>query len=402
MVGTLLSIAFAVFLFLRPLAEPININYLAALIFAFSVPLFLLFPLGLMVSWTPIQKAELNSTPRVMEMFRRDWHIRLVAIWAIFFLLITFVLMMDLLYMHFFTETWDLIIWIVLFGISIDISWHFIKRVLGYLNPLIVVNMFTREAKKSIQNNREVDLCQWIDALSEIAVKGLQRNSTSVCNLALDEEEEIGKMFLEASKSIAHREQDPESIALGIVDKVSYTMHYMYQRLDMIFDKALHGRFENSCTHIVTLLGKIAVSAAKYDVSLASAPLRFIGKCGKRALDAGLEETALTASCTLFEVGKAILTEIDISYYEIKDPFLSIINGTEILSKGAFKQDKSMNLILLIQPFKDLKTLFESGKAKEHQDTPIIVANIDRVIGEFEALRMVMATMPPIPVVDEG
>lgn len=398
--GTLISIAIAVFLRFHPLSVESDAVYLVAIMLAFAVPLLLLFPLGMMISWLPLQKAELNSTPRIMEMFRKDRHVRFAGVWLIIFLLGSLAMIIDLLYLHSFNPTWELMLWTVMFGIAVDITWHFVKRVMGYLNPFVVINMFTHQARSCIQNNREIDLCHWIDALSEIAIKAVQRNSTSICNLALSEEQEIGRLFLEASKSIAHPEQDTETKAMGITDKVSYTMHYMYQRLDMVFDKAVRNRFETTCSHIVTLLGKISIDAAKYDVSMASAPLRFIGKCGKRAQDEGLEETALTASCTLFEVGKAILTEIDITYYEIKDPFLSIINGMEILSKGAFQRDKNMNLILLIQPFKDLKALFETGKAKGHQDTPIIMSNIDRVIGEFEALRLVMSTIPPIPVVE--
>lgn len=403
MAGTLISIAIAIFLSFFPLSDETSVLYIPGLMLILSSVILILFVTALMLSWQPLQKAELNSTPRIMEMFRKDWQVRLSGVWMIFFILATFTLIMNLLYAHQFSVTLSLMVWIIMLGISLDVSWHFIKRVFGYLNPFTVVNMFTQQAKTCIKGGRELDLCHWIDALSEIANKAAQRHNTSVCNLALAEEQEISRLFLDASKSIAHRDQDPQTKAMGIQDKVTYTMMYLYQRLDMVFEKALHNRLETTCSHIVTVFGKMAVNAAKYDVSLASAPLRFIGKCGKRAQEQGLEETALTASCTLFEVGKAILTEIDISYYEIKDAFLSIINGMEVLSKGAFQLDKTMNLLLLIQPFKDLKALFETGKAKEHQDTPIILSNIDRVIGEFEALQLVMATLPPIPIVkDEG
>ena len=54
-----------------------------------------------------------------------------------------------------------------------------------------------------------------------------------------------------------------------------------------------------------------------------------------------------------------------------------------------------------MQPFKDLRALFQSEKAKDHQDTPVILQNIDRVLGEFEALQMVMSTIPPIPNISE-
>jgi hypothetical protein len=129
--------------------------------------------------------------------------------------------------------------------------------------------------------------------------------------------------------------------------------------------------------------------------------LRFLGKLAKRAQDEGLEETALKASCILSEVAKAIMNDVDIKYLEIKDSYLSIINGLEVLAKGTFKRDKSTNISFLMQPFKDLKELFQSEKARDHQDTPVIMQNIDRVLGEFEALQLVMSTIPPIPQISE-
>lgn len=105
----------------------------------------------------------------------------------------------------------------------------------------------------------------------------------------------------------------------------------------------------------------------------------------------------MTASCVLSEVANQLLTEIDVTYLELQDPFLSIINGLEIIAKGEFQRNKSINIAILEQPFKELKTLFEQGKVKDHPDTPVIMQNINRVLGEFDALRLVMATRPPIP-----
>jgi hypothetical protein len=290
----------------------------------------------------------------------------------------------------------------VLLGISIDALLHFLRRIMSYVNPFSVVKIFENQAMNDIRNNHELDLCDSIDALSEMAIKGVERHSTSICQVALGEEQEIMKQFLLASKSIAHVSQDAQLKQAGIVDKVSFTLFYLFQRLDIVFDKALKNKLEPICSYIVTLLGKIAIDAAKYDVSLASAPLRFIGKCGKRAQDQGYEETGITASCVLLEVARAMISEIDLTYYEIKDPFLSIINGLEVMSKDTFKRDKTTNVTLLMQPFKDLRTMFESDRVKNHQDTPVILQNINRVLGEYEALQVVLTTIPPIPPVEDA
>lgn len=397
MLGTLFSILLAILLQFYPFGDETSFTYVAAVMVASAFLFILMIPLGTLFSLLPLQKAEQNSAPRVVEMFRNDELIRFTNVWLAIVALISFAAAFDLLYQHLLNPKLLMMAWIILFGFTLDLLRGSTRRVLRYLNPYMTVELFSKEAKKCIQNDRELDLCHWIDSLSEVAIKGIQRQSTSISNLALEEQQNIASLFLDASKSIGHQSQDRQTKELGITDKVSYTMFYLYQRLDVTFEKALKHRLEMVCSHIITVFGKLTISAAKYDVSMASAPLRFLGKCAKRAQDEGMEETAITASCTFSEVAKTLLSEIDVTYYEIKDPFLSIINGMEVLAKGAFKRDKTINIKLLAQPFKELKALFENDKLKEHQDTPVIMQNIDRVLGEFEALQQVMIAMPPIP-----
>jgi hypothetical protein len=402
MIGTILSIILAVFLWFNPHAGEISELISKTLMIATAMGLLFLFFLGWMLSWLPLQKAEQNSAPRVLEMFHKDKRIFFISSWLIFFALVTFVLANDKILPSISQHPLLFPVWIVLLGISIDALLHFLRRIMSYVNPFSVVKIFENQAMNDIRNNHELDLCDSIDALSEMAIKGVERHSTSICQVALGEEQEIMKQFLLASKSIAHVSQDAQLKQAGIVDKVSFTLFYLFQRLDIVFDKALKNKLEPICSYIVTLLGKIAIDAAKYDVSLASAPLRFIGKCGKRAQDQGYEETGITASCVLLEVARAMISEIDLTYYEIKDPFLSIINGLEVMSKDTFKRDKTTNVTLLMQPFKDLRTMFESDRVKNHQDTPVILQNINRVLGEYEALQVVLTTIPPIPPVEDA
>lgn len=394
--ATIIAILIAVYLRLHPFLHEMNATILGIFIIAVALPFLFVYPLGSMWSWLPLQKTEQNMTPRIIELFAKDGHISLAGLWMTAFSLISFAIALDILYTHAFDPSWLFAAWIILLGISIDAMRHFIRRITAYLNPFAVIPMFSKKAKESIRNDKEIELCHWIDALSEIAIKGIHRNSTSIGNLALNEERDIAQLFFEAAKNLSHHEEDPESKTLGKTDKATYTSFYLYQRLDMIYEKALNNKLEVTCSQIITIFGKIALDAAKYDVSMASVPLRFLGKCAVKAQEAGLEESAITASCVLSAVAKAILTDIDVTYYEIKDPFLSIINSLETLAKGAFRRNKDVSIAVLIQPFKELRALFENEKMQKHQDTKVIVQNIDRVVGEFEAVQMVMKTMPPI------
>lgn len=399
MIGTIFSILVAAFLLLNPQLEETGINLTVlsiAMIAVASISLFVV-PAGIAFSWLPLQKAEQNATPRILEMYRNDSHVRFTTAWLLIFPLASIALAIDALYTHILEKRLLFALWIVLLGLAIDAAHHLFARVLSYLNPFAVLEMFTKEAKKCIQNERELDLCHWIDALSEITIKAIQRHSTSLSNASLNKQQQIASLFFQSSKSISHHSQDSQSKQLGIADKVSYTMFYLYQRLELEFDKALKNHLEPTCSTIIVILAKIAVEAAKYDISMASAPLRFLGKFTRKAQEQNLEETVIKASCTLLEVARAILNDIDITYLEIKDPFFTIINNMEESTKNAFRKDKTTNIALLMQPFVEMKKMFSEGKAKDHQDTPLIVQNIDRVLGEFEALQMVLNTLPAIP-----
>jgi hypothetical protein len=354
-----------------------------------------------MLAWSPLQQAEQHTTPRILEMFRKDRHIFLASLWLILFPLATYVLSFLFISDSNRLNLMFLAAWLVMLGITWDAVLHFIRRISGYLNPFASVDMFSRQAQECIQDEKELDLCDRIDGIAEIAIKAIYKSSSSLANSALSKLQQIAHNFLSSAKSISHHQQDAQTQSVGITDKVSYTMFYLYQRLELIFHKALEHKLEPICSYILTLFGKIAIDAAKYDMSLAGVPVRSIGKLAKKAQEAKMEDVPIKASCTMLEVAKVILDEIDVTYLELQEPFLSIINSLEELTKGAFKQDKSINIELLKQPFYDLRELFSSEKMINHQDTPIIRQNIDRVIGEFSALEMVMRTIPPIPEVTE-
>lgn len=362
-----------------------------ALIFLF------LLPVRYMFAWGSLQRAEKQFAPRILDLFQSDWNLTLSNSWIILFSFATLLSAFVLLPSTAMAVKQLLAIWIICFGISIDASIYFAKRVLQYINPFSVIKLFGQKAQQSIQNEKELDLCRWIDGLTEIAIKGIDQNSTSITHLAVGEMQRNARLFFETSKGIGYHDQDSQTRSLGISDKATFIAFYLYQRLDMIFEKALKNRFEPTCSYVISVLGKMALDAAKYDISMASAPLRFIGKLSKKAQDEGLEETALKSSITLLEVAKALMKEIDLTYLEIKDPYLSIINGMEQLAKGVFKADKTSSVAFLMQPFQELKQLFETEKMQAHADTPVIIQNINRILGEFEALQMVMNTMPPMP-----
>lgn len=395
---TVLSIIISgLFILIPPASEAtLSLGVLSSLFIGISLLLLLISTFVFVVSWSPLQKIEQNLTPRLIDLLRNDKWIYYSSTWLFVFPLITLLISGELYYFQYFRPIFSIGLWIILFGISLDIMIHLIRRVQSYLNPFAIVDHFTSQAIESIQEEEDVDLLHWIDALTEIGVKAVTRTLPSLAKQSIDDLHEICHTYLESAKSIAHHTTEQKADDIGGTDKVSYTLFYLFQRLELVYERALDQRMEPICSHLITTLGKITIDSAHFDISITSYPIHYIGKFSEKAQDEGLDEVTEKATCTLLEVGKIIINEVDIRYLDIKEPFFSIIQHMEEFAKYTFSQDKSINISILTQPFHELKEVFDSQKLASHQDTPTIIADIDRVINQFDQLELVMKTIPSI------
>lgn len=395
MIGTLFSLLIAVFIYLSPIPEDAisQSAIFPVILFSVGIMFIIIQTLITIFAWGPLQKAEQNVTPRVMQAFKQDRHLRITTALLMVFLVFTYFVALDLFYTHKINPTYLIMGWTILLGISVDFVHHLLVRVMSYLDPFHVIDYLGDSALTSVRKSNFQETCDWIDTFSETSMKAISRNSTSLALMALDKNREIAKTYLEVAKSISFQEEDQE----GKGNHVNYTLFYLFQRLEMVFDKAARNKLEPICSTLITLLGKVAIYCAKYDVSAAHYPLHYVGKFALDAQNRGMTEVGNRATLTLLEVSKVIINEADMQYIAIKELFLTVVDNMDEIAKETFRNDKEINIALLTQPFFDLKELFLQEKVASHQDTPIIVQSIDRVINEFTTLETVLNTLPPIP-----
>ncbi len=403
MLGTLLSIFIAAMLLWMPLYKELSasINTIALLFLGLSF----LFPiLGAVVnalSWSGLQKVEQNLTPRFLETYNKDKALRYTTLWLsifpllIFGLVVTFFLMPQLPFIALLGAG------IILFGLSFDALFLLTKRIRQFFNPFMILSQFTKEAKTAIDNDKNEALCGWIDAVAEVAIKAIDRTTPSLAIQAIDELQTIADHFLAASKSMG-QPMDDSAIKSGQPDHLSYTLFYLFQRMELINEKALEQRLEPVCSRLITSLGKVAIAAAKIDLSLVSYPLYYMGKFASRGQKERMNDISDKAVCAFIEVSREIILNTNLQYQELKEPFFSLIGHIESIVKETFRQDKTTSIKLLIQPFQELKALFQSERVVSHQDTPLILIDINRVINEFNELDLILRTIPPLstPVTD--
>lgn len=401
MIGTIISLIFAIYLYFMMVARGVtaDLPYVSYLLLAVGVLFVLIPPIVRTFMWSPLQNSEFHLSPHVTELYQKDINLSFTQIILLIFPLITFFFAIDLLVLHSIDRTILVPVWVLLLGISLDALYHMIKRSTSYLDPLSVVERFTRAARKNIQDEQELEFCNWIDALSEVGIRSIQRSSTSLCNHVSNEMQQLTRQFLESVKSISYQEQDKETKAMGISDKITYTLFYVLQRLEIINNKAAEQKLEPVCSNVVTVVGKIIVAAAKLDVSLMTYPLPFFGRFVLTAQRHGMNEVGTKATCLLSEVAKLIIKDIDLTYAELQEPFFTLINQLSEITKEMFRQDKNINIQLLKQPFQDLKALFQQEKMAAHPDAGPIIQRIDAALAEYEALETVLRTLPPVPAI---
>ncbi|MEX2304590.1 MAG: hypothetical protein WD595_00190 [Waddliaceae bacterium] len=390
MIGTIISILIAGFWwFLDPELTEYSLNWISGTIALFSLTLFSLENILSALFWAPLQKMELKLTPHVLSSLTSDWKVKAGKIYFRIFLLLSLALSVVLFVNLPVPIPLFIALWIVFFGISLDVFYKGVSNRFYYLNPYNVVDHYKENAGRAIRNDREDRFLLWNDALAETALKAIDRHSPSLSREALNRMHLVARDYFLSLKSIAHTEIDEESSSAA-----NYTLLYLMQRFDMVNKQAIKESLEEVSSDLVGSLGRVTLDAAHYDMTMASLPIHFLGKCSLAVQKAGFEDATQRAIFTFVQVSRMLIEEVDIKYLDLKEPFLSIIGHMHELASASFRKNREINISFLIQPFEELREVFDQDKVKDHPDRNLILSSIDNVIGEFKALESMMTTMP--------
>jgi hypothetical protein len=341
-------------------------------------------PLLQILILSPLQKTEQNLVPYLIENYHKDTRLKLTGTLLYLFVFISYLFAISLISFHIPNSIWIFALWIFGLGISMDLLREQISQMVSSLNPFKAVEKIEQHAKMAIKAGDQTRLLNNIDALSEVAMHSLERGKLTLATQALDTYPAIMKPFFTAATSISH------GLAANEKDLSGYTLFYLIQRLNLIFDSAQKCNYEIICQHIITILGKIITSAAHCDLSLVTYPTQILGVFVQKAQHSNMNAVAITANSTLVEVSKTIISGVDLSYFELEEPFKAIIIVLDGIAKQRFKKDKTSSIRMLMQPLLQIREQFKSEKITSHRDGAKVVANVDQIIEEFVALEGVM------------
>lgn len=398
MLVTLVSLILAIILFFYTENYPIELHegLLAAIITMGGVFILFLTAFFNIMILSPLERLEQKLVPNLMEIFKKNIGLRLSRL-LLFIFPVASIFIAILIPSSLPHKFWLFLLWIILFGFAIDLfrlSWI---GVANFLNPYYLVKKLEKEAQAAIRNGQDELLWDSIDGISEICLRSIEKSRIALSSQALQTFPSIYKLFFISSKSISRINLDTKVEKETGRDEASFTVYFLLQRLELITDRALNHRLETVIREVVTILSKIIIYASNFDLSMVAFPTHFLTKFGLKAQQHHFEEVAVLTTSTLIEIAKTILTEIDVTYAELQEPFKAIITGLDALAKGTFKKHKDTSISVLIEPFLQIKALLQSEKMAGHPDTPVILQELNRVLDEWETLDKVMRGIPPIP-----
>lgn len=394
MLISIISLALSLGYYFSSLPEP-SISSLSILIFSIGI-LFLFLPfLAIAFSWSIIQKSEKNITYGIAELFKKDKTLFLLYL-VFLFPLLSFITLY-LLQNHLFPTKIIISTWMLLLGVSIDLLFYSLKKIYGYIDGYEIINKISHNGTLAIQKDEDLNLYRSLDECTELAVRSISSFSIGLANHSIDALQKLNKIFFDSSKLITHSLDEVKTKGPGKPDLISYTLVYLLQRLETINDHAVEKKLEPICSHLASAMGKITIAAAKFDISLAGHPLYFLGRFILKAQQNNIEEIGPKAIYVLLEVAKSILTEIDVTYLELQEPFFTLIKQMQDITNKIFKKNKSIHIRILMQPFQEIRSLFTTEKMSKHRDSPSIIAKIDQILAEYQALDDMLRVVPPIP-----
>ncbi len=389
--STILALLLSIYLFATGQAAFIYEQTVTARIILGVFPLAGFFIMSSLLAGA-LQRSEKTSSPRAIELVMQNTWMKGIN-YAIFILpIITIPLSSN--FGSYDNNALAFCLWLIAFGISLDMLFAAKKIFWNSINPFSYVAAVQKQAKSALHHNRQTEIPQWIDALAEQAYKSLAAGAVALGAESLNGLQGIISSFCDSSKGrLLNKGNDDEALA-----EISYTVSFFCQRVGAIFQKALEKHSEPMASQAIVLLGKTAIFAAKCDPGMALEPLHLLGKLALEAQSKEYEEIAIKSEITLQQVGMAFTSDINLFSLPLQEIFLSIIKSMEALSKNAFKKDKNVNLELLVNPFRQLKGQFiKEEQIVQHPDAPVILQELDRVIGEFEALGQILTNMPNVP-----
>ena len=325
-----------------------------------------------------LQQAESNLTPRVINLFRTDqkrlWASRGLVLFAL--VSVIFAGFTELSYRLTLVS-----IWIVGLGAAFDLAWFTFRRWASYLDPIHVIDEYVKQAEKAIASDNPTEITIWWEALTEIGLKGISDTNYAIARTAINQLQGTAALLW----TVQDKEKEQTSNAL---------LFHLLEQLDFLCEQAIERNIAPIIDMILTAYAKIALVVQRCDSRLFDLPLHKVAELASNAQIDGDYRLLTRASIAMQQLAKQLADDEANATTDLRAPLFSVVAHLEEIAQNEFRENKSCDIDFLVEPFEGLKAFFEAPRFNDRPGIDLVKVDLNRIIGDFQALRLVMAKLP--------
>lgn len=393
MTGTLLSLIAAIFFGLHAFETGWQPSFASPFFFVTSLLFVFVAFLGTAFVWKSVLRIQTKAMGGAQELYMKDGRLHLSLCYLFAFTLFS-------LYLTLAQPQSAMVfyLWLVAFGAGFDLLCLYFRRSFQYTSVPFLLEMTAHDLEKAVKNNDEAKAFEWLEVAIDACAKATRKQHIRLASTALNGVQMLMERYcLQLARSeMMFRPQNGSGITF--LDKVNSMCIFVSERLMWVFEAALDERVAPIAENIIGQFGKMSVFFARHNPDVASIPLSFLEKCSRIAKNAEQYDLLIRISLTLSETSKQLLAYTKERNESFRDLIMTSIGGLEQVVKMIYKQNREVNVALLMQPFAEIGEFIGSDKMQAFPNRDDVIKEIRRILTEFQALQVVtknVETMAP-------
>lgn len=289
------------------------------------------------------------------------------------------------------------VMWIIMTAFSLDLWLYYKKRMTFLSIPESLLKTIFQEGERGAKCGSLEEVKDKIGVLSDMADRALRRSLLTFAIKAVETMKSLLVIYMDAVGKEKLLHAGEEEWLQANEKQVSYLLCLFSERIEGLFKRSLASQAEPLLTQLMAAAGGAAVGAAHVDMNVVSIPVYSLERMEEAAADAHRSDLGLKFSLTLVGVARELSFFPHIELLDIEGAYLPLVLQLERISKDLFKRDKKTPISSLTKPFYDMREIVEKPPLDTHPNAMRIVAEINRILAEFQELERILMTIPGIP-----
>lgn len=392
MTGTLLSLIVAIFFGLHAFQTGWQPPFNSPFFLVTSLLLLFMAFLGTGFVWKNVLRTQTKVMGSAQELYMKDGRLQLSMCCLFAFVLFS-------LYISLAAPISGALfyLWLGGFGAGFDLLRFYLKRSFQYTSVPFLLQMTSRDLEKAVKNKDEAKAFEWLEVAIDACAKATRKQQIRLASTALNGVQMLMESYV---MQLARSEMllTPQNGSSGItfLDKVNSMCIFVSERLIWVFEAAVDERVVPIAENIIGQFGKMSVFFSRHNPDVAAIPISFLEKCSRIAKNAEQYDLLIRISLTLSETSKQLLAYTKERNESFRDLIMTSLGGLEQVVKMIYKQNRDVNVALLMQPFAEIGEFIGSDKMQAFPNRDEVIKEIRRVLTEFQALQVVTKNVETI------